>query len=178
MKQEVFAPLTATAVFPPPVAAFIAYSGDRSSRKMRHNRVDDAKWKQGVPYQPRTTIRRNVVLVPTWYKCPWGLKIVICLSKFPCDILELKKVQKKQTKKFLKQTLITPILNQALLEKMLVWRVGTGNLWWLRLGSKVTDKRKQESQNCSRTNQKKSSLWNNLAAGRVDRCWMIETISY
>jgi hypothetical protein len=31
MKQEVFAPLTATAVLPPPVAAFIAYSDNRRS---------------------------------------------------------------------------------------------------------------------------------------------------
>ena len=103
------------------------------------------------------------MLVPTWYKCPWGLKIVICLSKFPCDILELKKVQKKQTKNRLTLTLTATMRKRALLAKMLVWRVGTGNLRRLRLGSKVTDKRKQESQNCSRTNQKKSSLWNNLA---------------
>ena len=24
--------------------------------------------------------------MPIWYRCPCGLKIVICLSKFPCDI--------------------------------------------------------------------------------------------
>ena len=41
---------------------------------------------------------RDVMIVPTWYKCPWGLKMVICLSKFPCDILELEKDQKEANK--------------------------------------------------------------------------------